>query len=144
MFEDNGDGGRVLYVLFWLMVIAILIMAMVGCKTVQYVPVPETHTEYVYRDRVDSVRVHDSVYVKEIQKGDTVRVVEYRWRDRFQYVSITDTLILRDTATVVVEKVVEKVDHSLMKWQKILIWWGITCFVALILLFIFRVRSLRP
>ena len=144
MFDDNGDGKRVLYVLFWLTVIALLIMAMVGCKTVEYVPVPETHTEYVYRDRVDSVRVHDSVYVKEIQKGDTVKVVEYRWRDRFQYISITDTLILRDTATVVVEKVVEKVDHSLMKWQKALIWWGVFCLLALIAYIIIRLRLRRP
>jgi hypothetical protein len=131
---DNGGGDKWREALAWV-VMALCVIGMcalvTGCKTTEYVEVPVTHTEYVYRDRVDSVAVHDSVYIKEWQKGDTIRVVEYRYKDRFRYIYATDTLIQRDTISVVSTQVVERVEYRTRGVVKILAWLGVAGLLAL-------------
>lgn len=105
-----------------LTLVLLVVLLLVGCRTTESITVPEVHTEYVYRDSRDSIYVRDSIYIKEQQKGDTVTVLEYRYRDRFRY--LTDTLVVRDTVTVYVPHDVVKVFHSLTWWQKILCWAG--------------------
>ena len=64
---DNGGGDKWREALAWVVMILCVIgmcALVTGCKTTEYVEVPVTHTEYVYRDRVDSVAVHDSVYIR--------------------------------------------------------------------------------
>ena len=60
------------------LVVGIILLAFAGCKTNEYVKVPEYHTEYIVRSdtiaKMDSVYVKDSVYV--YQKGDTVVILE--------------------------------------------------------------------
>ena len=61
-----------------------LVWAMVGCKSIEYVPVVEhkTDTTYITKNHRDSIYVHDSTYIHE--RGDTVWVERWhtRWRDR--------------------------------------------------------------
>lgn len=82
--------------LLWGLVLCVVISLLCGCKT-KYVAVPEVHTldSIVTRWRTDSVWQHDSVYIKEYVKGDTVYITKcstkYKYRDR----------IMRDTAIVV-------------------------------------------
>lgn len=131
-WDNGGDKWR--EVLAWV-VMALCVIGMcllvAGCKTTEYVEVPVTHTEYVYRDRVDSVAVHDSVYIKEWQKGDTIRVVEYRYKDRFRYIYATDTLIQRDTISVVHTQVVERVEYRTRGVVKCFAWLGVAGLLAL-------------
>lgn len=132
---DNGGGDKWREALAWV-VMALCVIGMcalvTGCKTTEYVEVPVTHTEYVYRDRVDSVAVHDSVYIKEWQKGDTIRVVEYRYKDRFRYIYATDTLIQRDTISVVSTQVVEKTVAKMNSLQSAFFWLGLLAFFIVI------------
>ena len=114
-----------------LVLLVLLLFAFAGCRTTEYIEVPVTHTEYVYRDRVDSVAVHDSVFIKEYQRGDTVRVVEYRYKDRFRYIQATDTIIQRDTVSVVRPQVVERVEYRTRGAVKILAWLGVAGLLAL-------------
>lgn len=139
---NNGNDGlqKAVARIFLFLVTLVALFLCFGCKTTEYVEVPVTHTEYVYRDRVDTSYVKDSVYIKEYVKGDTVRLVEYRYRDRFRYVYKNDTIAVRDTISVVVEKVVVKEDHTLKKWQKALIWWGVICTLALIAFIYIKIR----
>ena len=83
--------------------------------------VERVRTEYVYRDRVqhDTTFVHDSTYIKEYIKGDTVRIVEFRekYKYLYKYINKTDTVAVHDTLSV--EKVKEvKVERKLSWWQK--------------------------
>lgn len=88
-----------------------------------------TRTEVVYRDRVqrDTTFLHDSTFVREYIKGDTVRIIEYRDRYHYDYKYIyrTDTLILRDS--VAVERIKEvKVEKDLSFCESVKIgafWW---------------------
>lgn len=105
-------------------------------------------TEVVYRDRVqvDTAFVRDSIHVREIVRGDTVRLVEYRDRYHyaFKYLTRTDTLIVRDS--VVVERIREvKVETPLSGWKKAKIraFWWLVATVAALLAYTFRKPLLR-
>ena len=98
-------------------------------------------TEYVYRDRiqVDTTYLHDSVYLREFIKGDTVRITEYRDRYRYEYKYVHDTTAVHDTT--IVEKTKEvKVEKPLTFWQKFRInaFWWLAVAVAACLAWIFR------
>lgn len=96
--------------------------------------IEKVRTEYVYRDRVerDTTFLHDSTYIREYVKGDTVRITEYRdrylYRDRWK--ERTDTVAVHDTTRV---EVVKKVEKPLTGWQKFRMngfWVLLTIFVA--------------
>ena len=126
--EENGDGKKLLLILFWTGVAFLLMIVLHGCKTV-YVPVPgETKTEYVYKETRDTAYVKDSVYIKEVQKGDTIRITEYRDRYRFRYITTTDTIVRVDSVAVPYPVEVVKVDHQQTWLQKTLMNIGL-CFI---------------
>lgn len=135
--ERNGGCGPVLYA-----ILLLIVLLAASCRSVEYVEVPVTHTEYVYRDRVDSLTVHDSIYIREYVRGDTVRVVEYRYRDRFRTITATDTLVLRDTVAVVREKVVVQTEHTLTRGQKALQGIGIVSLFFSLLFLLSRLRKI--
>lgn len=119
--ERDGCAGPSMVLLF---VVVLILTAVLGCRTIPEPadPQPAEKVKIIYRDRSDSIYVRDSIYIKEQQKGDTVTVLEYRYRDRFRY--LHDTLVVRDTIPVYVPHEVVKVDHSLTWWQKVLCWAG--------------------
>lgn len=101
--------------------------------------VEKVRTEYVYRDvhHRDTTIQHDSIYIREYVKGDTVHHYEYRdryiYRDRWRdSVSVRE---VRDTAFVE-----RKVEKPLSWWQKARIgaFWWLCGALALALLWIFR------
>ena len=115
----NNDGGRVAMYLLVIIVSGLLLLFFVcSCKTV-YVPAPgETNTEYIYKESRDTSYIRDSVYIKEAQKGDTVRITDYRDRYRFRYVSVHDTITRVDSVAVPYPVEVVKVDHKQTWLQK--------------------------
>ena len=124
--SNNNDGGRMAMYLLVMIVSGLLLLFFVcSCKTV-YVPVPgETKTEYIYKESRDTSYIRDSVYIKEVQKGDTVRITEYRDRYRFRYITTTDTIIRVDSVAVPYPVEVVKVDHKQTWLQKTLMLIGI-------------------
>ena len=93
----KGCGWSIVGFLVWLAYVA-LVWAMVGCKSIEYVPVIEHRTDTVIKThhRLDSIYVHDSTYIHE--RGDTVWVERWhtRWRDRLLldtiYEAVHDTV----------------------------------------------------
>lgn len=81
----------------------LIVLLLGGCKSKEYIMVPEYHTEYVCRTdtfhKLDSVYLKDSVYV--YQKGDTVYYNKVAYRDRWHniYKVKTDTIIKRDSVS---------------------------------------------
>lgn len=86
-----------------LLIVGLVVVALSGCKT-KYVTVPEYHTEYIVRSdtvaSVDSVLLHDSVFV--YHSGDTVIINKVVYRDRWRnvYKVRIDTLLRRDSVYV--------------------------------------------
>jgi hypothetical protein len=130
--NDNDNRKLIALILIWGVILTIVFCSLAGCKTTEYVEVPVTHTEYVYRDRVDTSYVKDSVYIREQIKGDTVKVVEYRYRDRFREIWRTDTLVRCDTVSVVRTEVVEKTVAKMNSLQSAFFWLGLLAFFIVI------------
>lgn len=84
--DRGGCGGPVLVTMFMLL----LLFVLSGCKSIQYVPVVEYHTDSIYitKWQRDSVWLHDSVTIKE--RGDSVWVE--RWHTKYIEKLKTDTL----------------------------------------------------
>lgn len=118
--------------LFFIIAAAIMI---VGCKSVEYVPVIEHRTDTVYKSKVvhDSIYQHDSTYIKE--KGDSVYIE--RWHTKYVLKEKTDTLYESrvDSIPVPYEVVKEvEVEKPLSWWQSMRIHiGGIVCWLLLIL-----------
>lgn len=77
-------------------IIIFVIIVVASCSRTVYVPVESVRTEYRDRLQRDSVRLYDSVYIRE--KGDSVILEKYRYiyRDRLR----TDTILRSDTIAV--------------------------------------------
>lgn len=130
--NDNDDLGRFVWTVTWI-ILFMLVCLLMSCKTV-YVPVPgETKTEYVYKETRDTSYVRDSVYIKEVQKGDTIRVTEYRDRYRFRYITLTDTMLVYDTIKVPYPVEVVKVDHKQTWLQKTFMLIGIGFILGIVI-----------
>ena len=95
----------------------IMLLSLVGCKQIEYVPVVEHHTEYINRTdtfiQKDSVLLHDSVFIH--MKGDTVWYEKWhtQYRDRWHERIVTDTLLRADSIPVPYP-----VEKKLTAWQQ--------------------------
>lgn len=116
-----------------------------GCETTRYVPVETVKWRDSVRlvERVDSIHVHDSVYVHQWREGDTEYVervtVHTRYRDRWR----ADTVIVhrRDSVPYPVEVAKEVVKYRLRWWQKPLLWLGGLSLFGIAVWWIVRARK---
>ena len=104
------------HVNFW----AILLLALVGCKTtevVREVPVVVEHTSVTNHTDIvrDTLIMRDSVY--HLIKGDTLIVEKWHTIQQINKVVVSDTV--RDSVPVVTEVVkFQEVEKKLTKWQQ--------------------------
>lgn len=112
---------------FYLGVVASLIFALfTGCKSKEYITVPEYHTQYIIRtdtlSKTDSIYQKDSIYV--LDKGDTVYITKTKYKDRYQYIYkvMCDTVIKKDSIPYPVERQLTKNEQRLIRLGKNFIW----------------------
>ena len=118
-------------------VLAFLVSLLTGCTTVKYVEVEKVKTDTIYQSKIlkDSVWLHDSVFVKEYTKGDTVFRDRDRWHTKFVEKLITDTVYKSRVDSIPVPYPKEVfVEKKLNVFQKGLMWSG---GIAIASLFIF-------
>ena len=99
----------------------ILSVVMVSCKTKEYVPVVEHHTDTLrlVQHHRDSIYLHDSTFVREYIQGDTVRIITEMWHTKYRDRLKTDTVYRSKTDSVPVPyPVVKEVAAKLSAWQK--------------------------
>ena len=132
--NGNNDKGRIaMYMLVMIVSGLLLLFFVCSCKTTEYVEMPVVHTEYIYKESRDTSYLRDSVYIKEVQKGDTVRITEYRDRYRFRYITTTDTIVRVDSVAVPYPVEVVKVDHQQTWLQETLMIIGICFIIGLVI-----------
>ena len=88
-----------------------------SCKSIEYVPIIEHHTDTLIKTNVqrDSVYVHDSVTVT--QKGDTVLMD--RWHTKYVEKQVHDTTYVSKIDSIPAPYPVEvKVEKQLTWWQQ--------------------------
>ena len=97
-------------------------LGFVGCRTqerVVEVPVVHTDTLIVTNHQKDSVWLHDSIYLHEWMKGDTVMVDRVVYHTKYQEKIVRDTIYKSKTDTIAKPYPVEvKVEKDLTWWQK--------------------------
>lgn len=125
--EKMHRSGPSYRICFWCFV-GIVLMALVGLlsgcspKIIEH-EVVKHDTTYVEKLRRDSIYMHDSIYVHEYTKGDTV----YRERDRWHYAwrdrLVHDSIYLAKTDSIFIVKTRE-IEHPISGWQWFQIWAG--------------------
>ena len=115
---------KIAVILCFFFIIAVLLS---GCTTTRYVTVPETHNDTVQitKHQRDSIWLHDSIHVKEYQKGDTVFVESRKWLTKYVERERRDTIYKSRVDSVGVPYPVEvKVPAELSWWQQLRLWLG--------------------
>lgn len=96
----------------------LLAVLLTGCKTREIVTeVVRTDTVFQNHVRRDSVYLHDSVYVSEKQRNDTVWLTTTRWRTQYVDRLKLDT-VYRSRVDSVCREVVNEVPARLTWWQQ--------------------------
>ena len=120
----SGPSYRICFWCFVGMVLMALVGLLSGCspKIIEH-EVVKHDTTYVEKIRRDSIYMHDSIYVHEYTKGDTV----YRERDRWHYAwrdrLVHDSIYLAKTDSIFIVKTRE-IEHPISGWQWFQIWAG--------------------
>ena len=100
------------------LVVGMLICLLFGsCKSVEYVFVPQTHTDTLIVTKVqhDSIYINDSTVITE--KGDTVTIE--KWHTKYVEKQVHDTTYVSKTDTIPKPYPVEKeVPAELTWWQQ--------------------------
>ena len=128
-------------IITYLVAVLLLLIALIcgGCSTTKYVPVETIKRDTVYQSKIerDSVYLHDSVYVKEWQKGDTIYRDRDRWHTKYVEKEVHDTLYQSKTDSIAVPYPVEK---ELTWWERkkiefgelaMVVMAGLLCFVVI-------------
>ena len=107
-------------------IICLLIAAVMcmGCspKVIEKV-VKQTDTCYIEKIRKDSIYQHDSIYIHEWQKGDTVYMERDRWHTAYRDKLIYDTAYIARHDTLTSVQYVDK-PADISGWQWAQIWFG--------------------
>jgi hypothetical protein len=87
----------------------VIVLIFTSCKT-KYVTVEKvrTDTTYITKLQRDSIHIHDSIFVNQWQKGDTVYQVRDRWHTEWRDRLLHDTIYKSVVDSVPVPYPVEK------------------------------------
>ena len=95
------------------MVMTILVLP--SCKCHEVVSSSEVQDVQKFRS-VDTIVVRDSVFVREVMKGDTVYLTRVEWRDRWRTRMVHDTIVRIDSIVQVIENPPERYVPKFYKW----------------------------
>lgn len=122
-------------VVFFLMLAALVVLSLfTSCTTTKTVTVERVKhdTLTITRQQRDSIFMHDSIYVNQFSRGDTVFLEVQKWhtqfRDRWHHDSI---YIARRDSVPVPYPVERQVPAELSWWQQLQIWLGRLVLVAM-------------
>lgn len=104
-----------------MLTIALVALATASCKQTEYVTVERVRNDTVRitRNIRDSIYLHDSVLVKQYERGETVFVEKERWHTRYRDRLLMDTMYMSRTDSVPVPYPVKTfVERQLSWWQR--------------------------
>lgn len=101
-----------------MIVVAIIVAMLTGCKTSDPVVVERISHDTIYRLQLsrDSIMVRDSIYITERMQGDTLILTRDRWHTAYRDRLMHDTTYISKCDTI--PQVVE-VEKRLTAWQSV-------------------------
>ena len=116
-------------------IIALLIALFFGsCRSVRVIEkeVIKTDTVLTTKIQIDSIYINDSIYIRELIQGDTVKITTDRWHTRWRDRILYDSIYIAQRDTVKVTDIKE-VPRKLSGWQWFQIWAGRLALLAIML-----------
>lgn len=78
---------------------------------------------FAYKDAsIDTIMLHDSIYIHEMIRGDTVYLTRTEWRDRWRVRIERDTIVDVRVEKEVVQLPPERYVPKFYKWCTIALW----------------------
>lgn len=131
----------ILTILMVLTIIALVLFTSCASPTKVATPTAEPVIEYrdkvVYRERVDSVVVRDSVYIEKVIKGDTIKETEYRYKYIDRLVERVDTFLKVDSVPKPYPVIETITTNELTFWQRLEVGFGKICILITFLAVIY-------
>ena len=119
---------------------AIILLVLPSCRSLDVPRIAQMDTdrhESHLLQRIDTIYRYDSIYIREVQRGDTVYLTRVEWRDRWRTHLVHDTIVRIDSIMQVIEHPPERYIPPFYKRCTALFW---TLMVVLLLYFIIRTR----
>ena len=97
---------------------ATILSALPSCKSVNpcLSTIHRDSVAYTIHQTIDTIVMHDSVYVREVQRGDTVYLTRTEWRDRWRTRVERDTVVDVRVEKEVVQLPPERYVPKFYKW----------------------------
>ncbi len=113
----------------------IILLALPSCRSHKYCSdalraVQDSSVLFSVARSVDTIYRHDSVYVREVQRGDTIYLTRVEYRDRWRTRLVHDTVRHTEYVDRVVEKPPERYVPKFYKWCTIFWFASLTLMVA--------------
>ena len=90
----------------------------------------------------DTIYLRDSVFVREVQKGDTVYLTRIEWCERWRTQIVHDTIRNTEYVAQVIEKPPVRHVPKFYKWCTVALWAVLGVLVVVVVLKV-RLRGLR-
>ena len=119
---------------------AIILSALPSCRSLDVPRIAQMDTdrhESHLLQRIDTIYRHDSIYIREVQRGDTVYLTRVEWRDRWRTHLVHDTIVRIDSIMQVIEHPPERYIPPFYKRCTALFW---TLMVLLLMYAIVRMK----
>ena len=122
----------------------IILLALVSCRSVEVVGSSEVKDvqKFSVARSVDTIYLHDSVFVREVMRGDTVYLTRTEWRDRWRTRVVHDTVRHTEYVDRVVEKPPERYVPPFYKRCTIALW-AIIAITTIVVIGRFAIGRLR-
>ena len=133
MKKENGIVAA-LYTALVAIVALLISLFFASCRSVRVIEkeVIKTDTVLTTKIQIDSIYVNDSIYIRELIQGDTVKITTDRWHTRWRDRILYDSIYIAQRDTVRVTDIKE-VPRKLSGWQWFQIWAGRLALIAIML-----------
>lgn len=131
MKKENGIVAA-LYTALAAIVALLISLFFASCRSVRVIEkeVIKTDTVLTTKIQIDSIYVNDSIYIRELIQGDTVKITTDRWHTRWRDRILYDSIYIAQRDTVRVTDIKE-VPRKLSGWQWFQIWAGRLALLAI-------------
>lgn len=102
---------------------AMTLLVLPSCKSLDTTTLHHTTQHYTtLHHTVDTILIRDSIFIREIQKGDTVYLTRIEYRDRWRTQLVHDTIVHTDSIVQVIEHPPEKYIPPFYKHCTTILW----------------------
>ena len=102
---------------------AIILLALPSCRSLDpTIATSATSTASATTHTHDTVVIHDSIFVREVQRGDTVYLTRTEYRDRWRTHIVHDTILRTDSIVQVIEPPPERYIPPFYKRCTTILW----------------------